>query len=108
MPILLPAQDLPASGARKARNSIDDATAHERVRGIKLSVGERRHHEGYCGPTQIEFDAANMGGTGAVGKQIVKILPLFRTLATVHTVRVSTLIQGKQPGGRTPINSRQS
>jgi hypothetical protein len=34
-----------------------------------------------------------MGGTGAVGKQILKILPLFRTLATVHTVRFRAFIQ---------------
>src|SRR5258706_12007129 len=44
------------------------ASPRTSVRGIKLSVGERRHPEGYCGPTQIEFDPANMGGTGAVGK----------------------------------------
>src|SRR5258706_14140436 len=35
-----------------------------------------RHPEGYCGPTQIEFDAGNMGGTGAVGKRADKILPI--------------------------------
>src|SRR5258705_6653993 len=44
------------------------ASPRTSVRGMKLSVGERRHPEGYCGPTQIEFDPGNMGGTGAVGK----------------------------------------